>query len=113
MFTLLIGTIAIGLAVDDTIHFMHNFRRYFEQTGDPHLAVQRTLQGAGQAMLFTTLVLVSGFLVYTQAYMNNLFAFGTLTATAIAVAFVADVTLAPALVTTLSRLGVAKRRSET
>jgi predicted RND superfamily exporter protein len=112
MFTLLIGTIAIGLAVDDTIHFMHNFRRYFEQTGDPHLAVQRTLQSAGQAMLFTTLVLVSGFLVYTQAYMNNLFAFGTLTATAIAVAFVADVTLAPALVTALSRRGGAKLRAD-
>ncbi|MAG31982.1 MAG: hypothetical protein CL908_13940 [Deltaproteobacteria bacterium] len=111
MFTLLIGTIAIGLAVDDTIHFMHNFRRSLEDTGDPHLAVRRTLQGAGQAMLFTTLVLVSGFLVYTQAYMDNLFAFGTLTATAIAVAFVADVTLAPALVTTLSRRGGAKRDS--
>ena len=112
MFTLLIGTIAIGLAVDDTIHFMHNFRRYFEESGDPHLAVRRTLQGAGQAMLFTTLVLVSGFLVYTQAYMDNLFAFGILTATAIAVAFVADVTLAPALVTTLSRQSESERASD-
>ncbi len=103
MFTLMIGTIAIGLAVDDTIHFMHNFRRYYDATGDPEEAVQRTLVGAGQAMLFTTLVLATGFLVYTQAYMVNLIAFGLLTTTAITLAFIADVTLAPALVTMLTR----------
>jgi predicted RND superfamily exporter protein len=108
MFTLMIGTIAIGLAVDDTIHFMHNFRRYYDETGDPEEAVQRTLSGAGQAMLFTTLVLAAGFLVYTQAYMVNLIAFGMLTATAISLAFIADVTLAPALVTMLTR-----KRSDT
>ena len=34
MFTLLIGSIAIGLAVDDTIHFMHGFRRSYERSGD-------------------------------------------------------------------------------
>ncbi len=103
MFTLMIGTIALGLAVDDTIHFMHNFRRYFDESGDAFGAVQRTLRTAGQAMLFTSLVLASGFLVYTLAYMANLVSFGLLTATAISLAFVSDVTLAPALVTTLAR----------
>jgi len=34
MFTLLIGAIALGLAVDDTVHFMHNFRRYELQYND-------------------------------------------------------------------------------
>jgi predicted RND superfamily exporter protein len=103
MFTLMIGTIAIGLAVDDTIHFMHNFRRYYDETGNPEESVQRTLASAGQAMLFTTLVLAAGFLVYTQAYMVNLIAFGLLITVAITLAFVADVTLAPALVVMLTR----------
>ena len=31
LFTMLVGSIALGLAVDDTVHFMHNFRRYYEQ----------------------------------------------------------------------------------
>ena len=34
MFTMLIASIAIGLAVDDTIHFMYNFKRYYAETGD-------------------------------------------------------------------------------
>ena len=106
MFTLMIGTIVIGLAVDDTIHFMHNFRRHYEEEGDIEAAVAHTLGGTGQALLFTSCVLASGFLIYTQAYMVHLFAFGVLTAGAIVVAFLADLTLAPALVAT------ALRRSE-
>ena len=98
MINLMLGSIVIGLAVDDTIHFMHNFRREIEATGDPLEAVSNTLRGTGQALLFTSFVLASGFLVYTQAYLDMLFNFGLLTASAIMVAFLADITLAPALV---------------
>ena len=57
LFTLLIGSIALGLAVDDTIHFMHNFRRYSDETGDVRQSVSKTLETTGQAMLFTSIVL--------------------------------------------------------
>ncbi len=40
MFTLLIGSIAIGLAVDDTIHFMHNFRGYYKATNSSIEAIE-------------------------------------------------------------------------
>ena len=63
LFTMMTGSIAIGLAVDDTIHFMHNFRRYHLDTGDVKLAVHQTLQSTGRAMLFTTLVLSTGFFI--------------------------------------------------
>lgn len=98
-FTMLIGSIAIGLAVDDTIHFMHNFRGYLERTGDPRRAVAETLATAGQAMLFTTLVLSTGFAIYAFSSMTVLAAFGLLTASAVALALLADVLLAPALMT--------------
>jgi predicted RND superfamily exporter protein len=100
-FTLLVGSIAIGLAVDDTIHFMHNFRGYLEESGDARVAVRETLATAGQAMLFTTLVLSSGFAIYTISSMDVLAKFGLITAAAIALAFVADILLAPALMTWL------------
>jgi predicted RND superfamily exporter protein len=103
MFTLMLGTIVMGLAVDDTIHFMHNYRRELERTGSVEEAVSQTLRGAGQAMLFTSCVLATGFLVYTQAYMVHLFNFGLLTAAAIVMAFFADLTLAPALVKLAAR----------
>lgn len=102
-FTLLIGSIAIGLAVDDTIHFMHNFRRYYEETGDPKESVRRTLASTGQALLFTSLVLSGGFFIYMFASMTNLFYFGLLTGITIIIAFLADVILAPALMVLIAR----------
>ena len=97
MFTMLIASIAIGIAVDDTIHFMYNFRRYYEQFGDVREAVRRTLQTAGRAMLTTSIVLALGFFIFVFSSMNNLFNFGILTGSAIVLALAADLLLAPAL----------------
>ena len=97
MFTLLIGAIALGLAVDDTVHFMHNFRRYELQYNDVDKAVRLTLMGTGRAITLTSIVLALGFLVLTFSQMNNMFDFGILTACAILVALVADFFLMPAI----------------
>jgi len=97
MFTLLIGAIALGLAVDDTVHFMHNFRRYELQYNDVDKAVRLTLMGTGRAITITSIVLALGFLVLTLSQMNNMFDFGVLTASAILVALLADFFLMPAI----------------
>lgn len=97
MFSLLIGSIALGLAVDDTIHFMHGFRRRYSETGSVETAVQDTLRTTGQALLFTSVVLTFGFLIYVLSDLNNLTRFGGFTAFSIVIAFLADVLLAPAL----------------
>jgi hydrophobe/amphiphile efflux-3 (HAE3) family protein len=97
MFTMLIGSIAIGLVVDDTIHFMHNFRRYYHETHDPREAVRRTLFTTGRAMLVTSVVLSLGFFIFMFASMNNLFNFGLLTGFTIMMALLADFLIAPAL----------------
>lgn len=96
-FTLLIGSIAIGLVVDDTIHFMHNFTKYYERSGDPREAVHQTLQTTGRAVLFTSLILSSGFFIFMFASMSNLFNFGFLTGFTILTALLAEFTLTPAL----------------
>lgn len=103
LFTMLIGSISIGLAVDDTIHFMHNFRRYFEQSGDAKQAVMETLHGTGRAMLITTCVLSLGFFVFMFANMNNLFNFGWLTGLTIIMALLSDYFIAPALMVLVNR----------
>jgi predicted RND superfamily exporter protein len=102
-FTLMVGAIAIGLAVDDTIHFMHNFRRYYERSGDVPQSVRETLVSTGQALFFTSLVLSTGFFLYMFASMSNLFYFGLLTGFTIIVAFLADLILAPALMMLVAR----------
>jgi hypothetical protein len=103
LFTMMVASIAIGLAVDDTIHFMHNFRRYYEQSGDPKQAVYETLHTTGRAMLVTTIALSIGFFIFVFASMNNLFAFGLLTAFTILMALVADYLVAPALMVLVNR----------
>jgi predicted RND superfamily exporter protein len=98
MFTMMIGSIAIGLAVDDTIHFIHGFRRDFSECGDARLAVKMTLETTGRALLVTSVVLSSGFLVFVLSDMQNLFYFGLLTSFTIVSAFVIDILVTPALI---------------
>jgi len=98
LFAMLVFSIILGLAVDDTVHFMHNFRRYHDREGKSvEEAVRLTLIGAGRAMLITSIVLSIGFYVYIFASMNNLINFGILAGTAIIMALLADFLLAPAL----------------
>ena len=95
--TMLTFSVAIGLAVDDTIHFMHNYIRYYSQTGEVRQAVRLTLRTAGRAMLVTSVVLSLGFFIFMLASINNVFYFGFLTGLAVVLALLADFLMAPAL----------------
>jgi predicted RND superfamily exporter protein len=97
MFTMLVASIAIGLAVDDTIHFVYNFKKYYQESGDVHQAVRHTLHTAGRAMLTTSIVLSIGFFLFMFASMHNVFNFGMLVGLAIVIALLADFFLAPSL----------------
>ncbi len=103
LFTMMVASIAIGLAVDDTIHFMHNFRRYYESGNNPVDAVYKTLHTTGRAMLVTTIVLSLGFFVFMFATMNNLTIFGLLTGFTIIMALVSDYLIAPALMVVVNK----------
>ena len=106
MFSMMIGAVAIGVAVDDTIHVLHNFRRYFAQSGDVVSAIHASLRSTGPALLFTSVILTGAFLVFTGASMSTVQNFGLIAAMMIVFAFLADITLLPALlVMTLERKG--------
>jgi len=99
--TMLTGSIAIGLVVDDTIHFMHNFQRYFARSGDIADAIHKTLETTGQAIFFTTLVLTTAFMIFIMNEVTEWADFGFVTGLCISLALLADIFLAPALVTLL------------
>jgi len=105
MFTLLIGSIAIGLAVDDTIHFMHNFRRYYLESRDSTKAIEQTFFTTGKAMVITSIVLSLGFYAYMMAKMISVQNFGLLTGSVIVLALLADLLLAPALMIVAAKRG--------
>ena len=105
MFTLLVGSIVLGLAVDDTIHFMHNYRRYYLLTKDSAQAITNTFFTTGKALVITTIVLSSGFFAYTQGDMVSIQNFGLLTSLIIVLALITDLLLAPALMIIVSKKG--------
>jgi len=97
MLTMLIGSIAIGLTVDDNVHFMHGFKRSLEKTGDPVIAIEETMLSTGRAMLITSLVLSICFFTYSLSEMENMLIFGVMTALCIIFALLATFFVAPAL----------------
>ncbi len=96
-YNLIGGSIAIGLAVDDTIHFFHNFQRYYLRSGDISFAVNETLGTAGRALMTTTLILVASFWMRLISDLKVIADFGLVMGVALLVAYLADVLLAPAL----------------
>jgi uncharacterized protein len=97
MATILIGSIVLGLVVDDTIHFLHHFRRAYEETADVEAAVRETLLTTGRALVITSLVLCGGFFIYTTSYLVMNVRFGLLSGCAVLFALAADFFLVPAL----------------
>jgi predicted RND superfamily exporter protein len=103
MSTVLIGSVAIGLVVDDTIHFMHNFRRYFEQSGSVEVAVARTMDTAGRAIMVTSIVLAGGFYISVVSELRSSVIFGSLVGTTVILALAADYFVTPALMKVVNR----------
>ena len=75
---LLLATIAIGIAVDDTIHFVSSYKREFEHCGRYEEALRRTMPEVGPAMIAMTVILVVAFSSYHASSMAIVARFGTL-----------------------------------
>jgi uncharacterized protein len=94
---LLIASIALGIAVDDTIHLLHHFQMSYHTSGDCEQAIQSSLLHAGRAMLSTTVLLFTGFIVYLAASTVAIQRFGVVIACTILMALVIDLLLCPAI----------------
>jgi predicted RND superfamily exporter protein len=98
---MLVGSVVIGLVVDDTIHFMHHLKRHLNESGNIKIAVNLTLHSTGRAIFITSLVLASGMFVAMNSDLISTANFGLLTGLAIILALLADFFLVPALMFTL------------
>jgi predicted RND superfamily exporter protein len=101
--SIMIGSIALGVVVDDTVHFMYNFQKFYRKTSDPHIAIRETLLGTGRALLITSLVLCTGFFILMFASLKHLVRFGFFTGITILIALLADFLLVPAMMVLISR----------
>ncbi len=90
-------TVCLGIAVDDTIHFMTRFLEERHKTPDVEEAIQRAFTGVGTALIMTTAVLVAGFAIVTLSEARDHFIFATMGALTIAAALFCDLIFLPAL----------------
>ena len=96
--TLVIAPLIIGIAVDDTIHFIAHYRDAWFETGDVDKALQSTIKDVGQAVTFTTLILGVGFMVLAFSDYLGLAKVGVFGSLAIFVALSSDLLLLPAMI---------------
>lgn len=108
---IMIATVALGIAVDDTIHFVSRYHHEFQQSGSYSEALTAAMNDVGRAVFITSLILVMGFLVNTLSVLDALAKSGILLATTIATALVADLFFTPALVLTLKPFGPESQRA--
>ena len=102
---LLLATIAIGIAVDDTIHLVTRFRSRFYETGNYAKALERSLNDVGPALTITSIILVVSFMSFLIGNTIVLASFGVLLALAVTVALLADLFLMPVLLLLLKPFG--------
>lgn len=98
MLTMTIMPMILGIAVDDTIHFINHIKYHYELTGDYAKSVAASFREIGKTMGMTTFILCAMFLMYTFSPMGCLFRVGLLAMIGLASALVADYTLTPALI---------------
>ena len=97
MATVMVAAISLGVAVDDTIHFLYAFRAAHALSGDAEQAVRDTITTTGRAILSTSLVVVLGFLVLGFATIKTISLFGLLLCVTMLAALVAEFLVTPAL----------------
>ncbi len=95
--TSLIACIALGITVDDTIHYLTRFNSEVRRSADEVAATYRTLAAELRPATFTFLSVCAGFLVLTTSELENQALFGWLGAATLAIAWVFDILLTPAL----------------
>jgi predicted RND superfamily exporter protein len=95
--TSLIGSIALGIAADDTIHFMARFNTEARRLADERRALLAALRAVLRPVTFTLLGLCLGFAVLAFSELRSQAQFGLLAAATLALGWAADVTVTPAL----------------
>jgi predicted RND superfamily exporter protein/CRP-like cAMP-binding protein len=93
----LVASLVLGIAVDDTIHFLARFNALARANADPKEGVRRALLEVGRPVTYTTAALCAGFLVITASSLQQQVEFGALSAFTLAVAWGVDVVFTPAL----------------
>ncbi|MDY6933341.1 MAG: MMPL family transporter [Spirochaetota bacterium] len=96
--TIMIASITLGIAVDDTIHFVVGLRRYFVSHDKINASLLHVFREVGKPVTVTSIVLFSGFIILLFGSILPTKTFGALSSFAIIFALICDLLLLPALI---------------
>jgi len=96
--TITIAAISVGIAVDDTIHYIHRFRKEIPLDWDYTKAMHRSHGTIGYAMYYTSVAIILGFSILSLSNFFPTIIFGLMTGLAMLIALLASLTLLPRLI---------------
>ncbi|MFP4038916.1 MAG: efflux RND transporter permease subunit [Desulfosudaceae bacterium] len=105
MMTITIAAISVGIAVDDTIHYIHRFKKEFMADRSYLRAMRRSHDSIGYAMYYTSVTIIMGFSILALSNFIPTIVFGLLTGLAMLIALLASLTLLPQLMVMIKPFG--------
>ena len=106
--TITVAAISVGMAVDNTIHYIHRFKKEFNNTGIYKESMKNSHRTIGRAMFYTSLTIILGFLVFATSNFNPSVYFGFFVSLAMVMALLGALTLLPQLILYFKPLGKEK-----
>lgn len=96
--TVLVFSVALGIAVDITIRFLVNYKQVLPDNGyDEDISIAQTIRQTGLSILYTSIVLIAGFIIFCASSFGGTFALGWLTSLTLVVATITNLVLLPVL----------------
>jgi hypothetical protein len=96
--TSIIFTIAFGIAIDDTLHFLSRYKIERKKGAGVDASIEKTFEETGKAIVYTTLILLSGFFILTFSSFRGTYYIGLLVSITLLTAMIAELCVTPLLV---------------
>lgn len=113
MMTATIMPMILGLAVDDTIHFINHGLLEFDRRGNYREAILRSFRTIGTPIVLTSIVICTNFAVYTTSESLSFIHMGVLSVAGIVLALLADLCVTPILIQKFRLFGKETDTNET
>jgi len=109
--TVLVFSVALGIAVDITIRFLVNYRQILPMhNNDVETTVKQTVKQTGLSIIYTSLVLMAGFVIFCGSSFGGTFALGWLTSVTLFVATITNLIFLPVLLVLFNKKGSNKTK---
>ncbi|GIS26753.1 MAG: hypothetical protein CM15mP127_11260 [Gammaproteobacteria bacterium] len=95
--TITVAAISVGMAVDNTIHYIYRYKEQLQNSASPVNAIRISHNSIGKAILYTALTISIGFLIFTFSNFTPTVLFGLFTAIALITSLLATLVLLPYL----------------